>query len=82
MSCDASVLLEADVVLNCRGLNCPLPVVYTRHQLGKMEAGQVVQVIATDPGVVEDMTEFSEYAGYEILSHIEDAGDFIFFLRK
>jgi tRNA 2-thiouridine synthesizing protein A len=82
MNGERSAAIPVDTVLNCRGMRCPLPVIYTRKALATMETGQVVQVVATDPDALEDMTEFSHRTGHELLRHAEEAGDFIFFIRK
>jgi tRNA 2-thiouridine synthesizing protein A len=74
--------IAADKELNCRGMRCPLPVIYTRKALAAMSAGEVVKVICTDPGSITDMSEFSKRTGNKLLLHTEQAGDLIFFLRK
>jgi tRNA 2-thiouridine synthesizing protein A len=74
--------IVANKELNCRGMRCPLPVIYTRKALAAMSAGEVVKVVCTDPGSVTDISEFSQHTGNELLSQTEQAGDFIFFLRR
>lgn len=72
----------ADKVLNCRGLNCPLPVLKTKKTLNGMNSGQVLQVVATDPGSVKDMAAFSRLTGNEMLQQVQDGADFVFFIQK
>jgi len=72
----------ANKELNCRGMRCPLPVIYTRKALAAMSSGEVIKVVCTDPGSVADMSEFSQRTGNSLMLHQEQAGDFIFFLRK
>jgi tRNA 2-thiouridine synthesizing protein A len=69
-------------MLNCRGMRCPLPVIYTRRTLALMPNSEVLTVIATDPGSVMDFVEYSRRGGMELVAHREDAGDYIFLVRK
>jgi tRNA 2-thiouridine synthesizing protein A len=71
-----------DKELNCRGMRCPLPVIYARRALASMAAGQVLMLVATDPGSVTDITEFSKLSDVELVEHREENGDYIFFLRR
>jgi tRNA 2-thiouridine synthesizing protein A len=84
MTVDSEKLPEirAERTLNCRGMRCPLPVIYTRKALAPMPAGEVLMVVATDPGSVDDFVEFSQRSHTELVAHREDGGDYIFFLRK
>lgn len=43
-----------DFDLDARGLNCPLPILRTKKALNTMTSGQVLKVLATDPGSVRD----------------------------
>ena len=51
-----------DKLLDARGLNCPLPLVIARKELGKLELGQVLKVLATDRGSVADFQGWSKVA--------------------
>lgn len=69
-------------MLNCRGMRCPLPVIYTRRTLAQMPSSGLLTVIATDPGSVVDFVEYSRRGGMELVAHREDGGDYIFLVRK
>ena len=72
-----------DKELDARGLNCPLPILRTKKALAELQSGQVLKVLATDPGAVKDFQAFSRQTGHQLLSHAEDAKrEFIFFMRK
>jgi TusA-related sulfurtransferase len=71
-----------DQVLDCKGLNCPLPVIKTKKAIEQMAVGQVLQMIATDPGSRPDMTAWSKSTGHELLETREESGVFTFFVRK
>ena len=68
--------------LDCRGMNCPLPVIKTKKALVKLAGGDVLKVVATDPGSVADMAAFSKRTKHPIIGQSEEAGEFTFFFRK
>ena len=70
-----------DRELDVRGLNCPLPILRAKKALGDLTAGQVLKVVATDPGSVKDFQAFCKQTGNELLSHSEGA-EFTFFMKK
>jgi len=77
---DASMHFDRE--LDARGLNCPLPILRTKKSLNDMSSGQVIRVVATDPGSVRDFQAFSRQTGHELLASAAAAGEFVFFLRK
>ena len=70
-----------DRELDVRGLNCPLPILRAKKTLGDLHAGQVLKVIATDPGSVKDFQAFCKQTGNELLSASEGP-EFTFFMKK
>jgi tRNA 2-thiouridine synthesizing protein A len=68
--------------LDARGLNCPLPILRTKKTLTEMGSGEVLRVVATDPGSVKDFQAFAKQTGNELLSSAEAGGEFVFFLKK
>ena len=73
---------EADKFLDCKGLLCPMPVVKTKRALKGMEVGQILEMVATDPGVVPDMEAWERQTRHEIV-HSEELADEVFrFLIK
>ena len=72
----------ADQVLDCTGMQCPLPVIKTAQAIKTIDSGQVLELLATDPGVEPDMKAWSSRTGNELLK-IEKEGDvFHVFLRR
>ena len=67
--------------LDCRKMNCPLPVLKTKKALKSLAGGDVLKVVATDPGSVADMAAFSRRTGNEILDQSEGDGEFTFFFK-
>jgi tRNA 2-thiouridine synthesizing protein A len=74
--------MEHDKELDARGLNCPLPILRTKKALHEMSPGQVLKIVATDPGSVKDFQAFSRQTGNELLSSAEVQGEFLFYMRK
>ena len=69
-------------VLDCTGMQCPLPVVKTAQAMKKMAAGDELELLATDPGVEPDMNAWTKRTGNELVS-ITKAGDvFHVLIRK
>lgn len=69
-------------VLDAKGLLCPLPVLKARRALKQVPAGEVLEVLATDPGAVEDFKSFCEVTGHELVASTEADGVFRFKIRK
>ncbi|MDO8178419.1 MAG: sulfurtransferase TusA family protein [Undibacterium sp.] len=68
--------------LDARGLNCPLPILKTKKALADMITGEVLRVMATDPGSVRDFKAFSKQTGNELLSHLENSKEFEYFIKR
>lgn len=68
--------------LDTTGLNCPLPVLKARRALRKLEAGDELEVLATDPGAVKDFQTFAQATGHQLVQWNEAEGVFTFLLRK
>ena len=74
--------LHADRELDACGLKCPLPILRTKKLLNEMSSGEVLKVLATDPGSVRDFQAFSRQTGNQLLSSSESEGVFSFWLQK
>ncbi len=72
----------ADAELDTKGLKCPLPVLGARKAMKPLAAGQVLLVEATDPSSVQDFKNFCETTGHELLAAREEAGVYIYEIRK
>lgn len=71
----------ADQTLDAKGLNCPLPILKAKKALKGMEAGQVLEILSTDPGSIADFAAFCNQTGNELLSS-NTAGDIYTFEIK
>ncbi len=75
-------MYDIDRELDTSGLNCPLPILRAKKVLATMQAGQVLKIIATDPGSARDFPVFARQTGNELLEAREEGGKFYYLLRK
>jgi len=68
--------------LDASGLNCPMPILRAKKALKDLSSGDVLRVIATDPGSVKDFEAFAKQTGNELLESNEEDGSFYYRLRK
>ncbi len=74
--------IKANQVLDLKGLLCPLPVVKLQLAIKKLNAGAIVEGIATDPGVMADIPAWARTSGNELLSIQQQGKEFHFVVRK
>lgn len=74
--------MEFDRELDVKGLNCPLPILRTKKALAEMTSGQVLRVLATDPGSLKDFAAFARQTGNELLEQREEDRVFEYFLKR
>lgn len=74
--------MDFDQELDARGLNCPLPILRAKKALNDLSSGQILYVVATDPGSVEDFRAFAEQTGNDLLESSESNDEFHFLLKK
>lgn len=74
--------MNADKDLDTRGLNCPLPILKAKKALADMSSGEVLKVMATDPGSVRDFQAFARQTGNELVQQDTVGQEYIHFLRR
>ncbi len=74
--------MNFDKELDARGLNCPLPILRAKKSLADMQPGQVLRIIATDPGSVKDFAAFAKQTGNELMEQSEANKEYTFFMKK
>lgn len=72
----------ADLTLDARGLQCPMPIVKTKKAMDTLQPGQTLLVMATDPGSKADFAAWTRSTGHELVSATESGGVFTYELRK
>ena len=73
---------EFDLELDCSGLSCPMPILKTKKALDTLKVGDVLKMIATDPGSIPDVEAYTAKTGHELLEHEEADGTFTFYIKK
>jgi len=68
--------------VNARGLSCPLPILRAKKALADMQSGEVLRVVATDPGSVRDFQAFSRQTGNPLVAQVAQSGEFVHWLRR
>lgn len=68
--------------LDWSGLACPLPIAKTAKEMKDVASGEVIEVLATDPGSVPDFNAWCKTTGNELVEQAEEGGTFRFVLRK
>jgi len=75
-------MMEFDVDLDARGVACPLPILRAKKSLSEMASGQVLRIVATDKGSMNDFPEFCRQTGNVLLSAEARDGEFLFLIRR
>ena len=73
---------KADFTLDCFGLTCPMPIFNASQKIKEMKVGEVLEVIATDSGIIADMPDWCRRTGNEFLGAEEDGGEYRVYVRK
>ncbi len=78
----ARALPNAARVVDATGLLCPMPIVKLAEAVGAVAIGQVVEVTATDPGILEDAPAWAKMTRHEIIGQYSDGKRHSFWVRK
>lgn len=73
---------HAQKEIDTRGLNCPLPILKAKKALADMQTGEVLKVVATDPGSVRDFQAFARQTGNELVEQSSGGDEYVHFLRR
>jgi tRNA 2-thiouridine synthesizing protein A len=74
--------MSHDALLDAKGLNCPLPILRAKKAISELSSGQVLKIVATDPGSVKDFEAFCKQTGNTLMSSAEAGGAFEFMIKK
>lgn len=74
--------MQADIEVDARGLNCPLPILKAKKALSGMQSGQTVRIVSTDAGSVRDFQAFAKQTGNELVEQKTVGADFIHLMRR
>lgn len=71
-----------DQELDCSGMACPMPILKTKKAVDSLQVGQVLKMIATDPGSTSDMQAWTEKTGHKLVASETDGPKFIFYIKR
>ena len=74
--------LKADLTLDNSGLSCPMPIIKTKKAMDGMRVGEILKMIATDPGSVSDIQAWVKKTGQELVGQEIEGNKFVFYIRK
>ena len=74
--------MEADTTLDCVGLYCPMPISKTAKKIKDLQTGQVLEILADDEGIKEDLPAWCQMTGNELLKIDEEEGQFKAYVKK
>ena len=74
--------MDAQKEIDTRGLNCPLPILKAKKALADMNSGDVLKVLATDPGSMRDFQAFARQTGNELVEQSSASDEFVHYLRR
>ena len=74
--------MHADIEVDARGLNCPLPILKAKKALSGLQTGQTVRVVSTDAGSVRDFQAFAKQTGNELVEQLTEGSNFIHLVRR
>ncbi len=74
--------MNANQTLDCIGLYCPMPIFKTAQKIKELKSGEVLEVIADDKGIKQDLPAWCRTTGNECLGLEEKDGEFHVFVKK
>ncbi len=74
--------IASNMELDCKGMNCPLPILKTKKAVDSLQSGEILKMMATDPGSVNDMASWSKRTGNDVVEHTEEGGVHTFYIKK
>ena len=74
--------MNADLELDARGLNCPLPILKAKKALAELQSGELLKVLSTDGGALRDFQAFAKQTGNELIEQQTEGEEFIHILRR
>ena len=75
-------MVQIDHTLDCKGLSCPMPIVKLNAEIKKIEVGQVLEMLGTDPGSRKDVPLWCKRTRNELIETSEDSGVYKFIIRR
>ncbi|KKO52338.1 sulfurtransferase TusA family protein [Paenibacillus sp. DMB20] len=74
--------MNADKILDAKGLACPMPIMKTKKAMNELETGQVLEIHTTDQGAKNDLSAWAKSSGHELLGHQEEEDILKLWIKK
>lgn len=74
--------ITPDQTLDCSGMSCPMPILKTKKAVDSLQLGQVLKMIATDPGSTSDMEAWTEKTGHQLVASEKEGDKFVFYIKR
>jgi TusA-related sulfurtransferase len=74
--------MKADKSLDCVGLYCPMPIVKTAEKMKSLAPGEILEVVADDTGIKQDMKAWCEATGNELMGIVDTDGEIKVYVKK
>ncbi len=75
-------MIKSTAELDCLGLYCPMPIAKTVEKLKELQPGEILEILADDEGIKNDMPAFCQTTGNELLAIEKENGKYRIFIRK
>jgi tRNA 2-thiouridine synthesizing protein A len=74
--------MKADLIIDAKGLSCPMPIVRAKKGIDQLDPGQIMELQSTDKGSVNDFQSWAKQTKHELLDVKENDGVYIFYVKK
>ncbi|WP_026104931.1 sulfurtransferase TusA family protein [Halalkalibacterium ligniniphilum] len=74
--------MNANKVLDAKGLACPMPIVKTKKAMEELASGEILEIHATDKGAKNDLSAWATSGGHELVNNTEEDGVLKFWIKK
>ena len=74
--------VTANETLDCSGMSCPMPILKTKKAVDSLQVGQILKMIATDPGSVADIDAWTQKTGQELVASEKEGDKYIYFIKR
>ncbi|QQE73991.1 sulfurtransferase TusA family protein [Brevibacillus composti] len=72
----------ADIVIDAKGLSCPMPIVKAKRGIDSIQTGQIMELQTTDKGSINDFQAWVNQTNHELVDVKEENGVFTFLVKK
>ncbi len=74
--------LPVALVLDARNLSCPMPLLRAKKEIARIQSGEILQILGTDPGSRDDLASWCEHSRNEYLGERKESGCLNFYIKK